>query len=314
MSAVARGQSAFQPEALISEVPPLSDLASTPEAALDAYRAFYGFCDPPCHRIGWMEAAGERIVVQTFTPENARGTALVCHGYYDHVGLYVYLIRYLLGEQLNVVAFDFPGHGLSSGERATIDSFDRYVEVLRAVRAFAMEALPPPHHIVAQSMGGAITMEYLVGDQPAPTGEVVLLAPLVRPYAWAINRWVFALARRLIKERKRTITNNAENPEFLALQHRDPLQAQVLPVQWVAAMVAWMQRFESSGSTDYAVKVIQGYADRTVDWQYNLKVVERLFRASVLHIPEARHHLVNESDRIRTEMWSWLSEHCEWQG
>ena len=119
-----------------------------------------------------------------------------------------------------MLTFDFPGHGLSSGPRATIESFDHYVAVLVNLQHYlennlgehAESAFPKPWYVLGQSMGGAIAMEYLLQYGHERFSEVVLFAPLIRPAAWGINRWVYEIAKRTITQRKRTITENAENP------------------------------------------------------------------------------------------------------
>lgn len=255
----------------------------------------------------------QRVMVQTFAPPEVRGAVLMCHGYYDHVGLYGHLIRYLLGRGLLVVAFDQPGHGLATGQPAHIDSFDEYIAALTAVEQFALQlqGVDEVTHWVGQSMGGAILMEYFAQHNRQPVGDLVLFAPLVRPHAWWFNRWVFAAARLTIQAKKRILTRNADNPEFLAFLAQDPLQADLLPVSWVQAMVDWTNRFETYPPSPIAPRIIQGQLDRTIDWQYNLERLGRLYpQAQWLMLPEARHHLVNESAALRATMFSWLDEHA----
>lgn len=259
------------------------------------------------HHFGVIESHEHQLAAHLWTPRDATGTALVIHGYYDHVGLYGHLIRHLIGRQLAVLAFDLPGHGLSSGAQATIATFDHYVEAFDACRQALGRHLPQPWHLVGQSMGGAIAMEWLLANavtrKTSPFAGVILLAPLVRPYLWPINRVFFELFRRFVSERTRTFADNSENAEFLEfLRNRDPLQARILPVQWVTAMLAWKKRFVQYKPSDLRPLVIQGCADRTVDRRYNMKVIGRLFDAKVVYIPEARHHLVNESVAIRAQM------------
>ena len=168
-------------------------------------------------------------------------------------------------------------------------------------------------HVLAQSMGGAVTLEYLEQAGTAGIGRVVLFAPLVRPYAWWLNRWVFAVAKRTITERPRVITSNADNPEFYNLQLKDPLQARILPVAWVQAMVDWFQRFERYPPSDLAPCIIQGYADRTVSWRHGQRVLDRRYPNARWHyIAGGRHHLVNEAATIREDMWGWLDRTCGW--
>jgi alpha-beta hydrolase superfamily lysophospholipase len=312
-----RGRGSFDPDRLRATLAPFDPSVPADAHALGEYYAFYGLdCRDVSgevrHHIGTLPSGEHTLVVQRFVPAAPAGTAVVCHGYYDHVGLYGHLIRYLLGRNLAVLTFDQPGHGLSSGARATIDSFASYVRALRDVLEHGSSGLPRPWHLIGQSMGGAIVMEHLATADGREFSEAVLFAPLVRPALWPVNRVVYEIARRTITERPRTITQNAENPEFLALMRADPLQPDVLPVQWVTAMVAWMRDFERHPRLPLDPKIIQGHADRTVGWRYNLKLIRSKCEPRVLEIPGARHHLVNESEVIREQMWSWLDGACGW--
>ena len=93
----------------------------------------------------------------------------------------------------------------------------------------------------------------------------------------------------------------------------DPLQARILPVAWVQAMVDWFKRFERYPTSQLAPRLIQGDCDRTVDWKYNIEIYERRYpRATHLILPGGRHHLANESLEIRKQMWDFLDTTCVW--
>ncbi len=289
----------------------------TPEQ--DRYLRHYGIhfseSNPALeHWFGRVDSPAHQLAAHVWRPRDAVGTSIVLHGYYDHVGLYGHLIGHLLDRRQTVLAFDLPGHGLSSGAAATIDTFDRYVAAFDVcVRALGAH-LPKPWSLFGQSTGGGIAMEWLLANQltraTSPFSDVILLAPLVRPANWRFNQIAYQVARRLFTERPRGLTDNADNPEFLAfLRERDPLQAKTLPVQWVTAMVAWMRRFESYRPTDIAPLVIQGQADKTVDWRYNMRAIERLFEPQIVYLPQARHHLVNESPALREQLFATIDRH-----
>lgn len=306
-----RGKSAFEPARLIEALGPYNPASSCEAAAIRAYYDFYELdfrAQFPGlrHSLGWVTSGSHRLAVQSFIAPGARGTAVVCHGYYDHVGLYGHLLRFLLAEDLAVLTFDQPGHGLSSGARASIDSFAEYVNALDDVLT-AAAALPRPWHLIGQSMGAAVVMEYLVQHTADDFAKVVLLAPLIRPAAWVVNRIVHKLARRFVTERPRTLTRNAENPEFLDLMAQDPLAPQTLPMRWIDAMAAWLAQFEAYPVLPFEPLVVQGHADRTVGWRYNLKLLASKCSLDLLEMPAARHHLVNESPQIRREMFAWLA-------
>jgi alpha-beta hydrolase superfamily lysophospholipase len=252
-----------------------------------------------------------QLAVQVFKPSNPRGTALVLHGYYDHVGLYGHLIRYLLGKSLAVLAYDQQGHGLSTGAAATISSFDDYVEALVTVLESADSKLPEPWHAFGQSMGGSVLMEYTELPGARCFEHAVLLAPLIRPKYWAVNKLMYRLIKPFGKSVLRGSSKNSQNREFNALLKNDPLQARALPVQWVTAMANWMERFERSEHINIKPLVVQGGRDQTVDGVYNLSVLRRFYDMELLEIPEARHHLVNETAAIREQVWQFLDRHLE---
>ncbi len=314
MLAALRGQTHYSPGATKIAIAPLDLTTVTDSDPIDAYYRFYAidFRAQATQHIGWVTSGSEQVAAQVFLPENPAGTAVMCHGYYDHVGLYGHLIDYLLSHRLAVLAFDQPGHGLSTGTPATVDSFDRYVTALDDVISAAAEHLPQPWFLATQSMGGAVSLEYIARGEAPDFADVVLFAPLVRPAFWSVNSLVYQVAKRTITEAPRVITNNAENAEFITLMHKDPLQAKTLPVQWVTAMVEWMTRFERRAPFALQPKVIQGQQDKTVGWRYNMKVLQRLVDPEILYLPTARHHLVNDAPELRAQMWAWLDEHCTW--
>ena len=158
--------------------------------ALAEYYAFYGLNFAAAEAtMGIVGVAGERVAVQTFRPAHSHNGrwALVSHGYYDHAGLYGHLIQQLLRRGVGVLIFDHLGHGLSTGQPATIDRFQSYVDVLACIHTLADDIIGcEPSHWIGQSMGGALLMEYEQQQQLCPSGEFILLAPLVRPYGWPI--------------------------------------------------------------------------------------------------------------------------------
>ncbi len=314
MSSQANYGAPFDPAALRRDLRPLvphEPVILTPEE--DAYLRHYGihFVEEfpgTTYRFGTVASDEHTIACHLWVPAGAVGTAVVIHGYYDHTGLYAHLIRHLIDCRLAVMSFDLPGHGLSSGEPATIETFDHYVDAFVSCMAALEAHLPAPWHLLGQSTGGAVAMEWLLANQVHrgnnPFQSVVLLAPLVRPYLWPLNRVVYEVARHFIRARPRTFRANAENAEFVAfLRDSDPLQARTLPVRWVTAMLEWRRRFERYGATDIAPLVIQGRADTTVDWRYNVRIIERLFRPRIFYVPEARHHLVNEAPAMRAQIF-----------
>ncbi len=258
------------------------------------------------HHFGSLKSAEYTIAVHYYEMKAADGTCLIVHGYYDHSGLYGRLIEYCLKRNLSVVICDLPGHGLSSGERATIASFADYQTVVTdVVEHFSLKA-PRPWFAIGQSTGGAILMDFLLSAREPVFSKTVLLAPLVKPVNWSSMGFLHSLAKVFASKFARRFAENSHDRHFLQfVKNDDPLQSRYLSVQWVTALKQWINYFEHLRFVDYAPLIIQGKEDQTVDWKYNVPAIEKKFPNSKLYyLKDGRHHLANESDTIMANIYS----------
>lgn len=303
----------FQPENLLASLRPLAAAVALSPAE-QAYRQFYCFSDTSATHscMGTLQAGGYQIALQAWWPEQPRATLVLLHGYYDHVGLYRHVIEWALGMGFAVLSFDLPGHGLSSGARASIGDFAEYQTVLQAVLAeAAVLELPQPWHLCGQSTGGAILIDYLLTGAPgAEIGETILLAPLVRPRAWGWSQFSYRIMKRFVSEIPRRFSVNSSDAEFIDfVHHQDPLQPRNLPTAWVGALSQWVPHIEAAPRSARSPLIIQGEADMTVAWQHNLQVLQDKFAApQILRLAEARHHLANEAPALRQRYFEFLTE------
>lgn len=268
------------------------------------------------HGFGALETGGFRIATHYWLPENPKGTLIVMHGYYDHVGIFGNAIEFGLQHGFAVLAFDLPGHGLSSGAQVAIDSFDQYADVLDVLLTTAQKLLPSPYYALGQSTGGSVLLNYLWrydAARAAPLLErIALCAPLVLPRGWRYSgRFFYTLVHCFIKRLPRGPSRSSHDPDFNRfIDEQDCLQSSTLSVRWVGAMKAWDQQFRTFAPLDKPVLILQGTGDQTVAWRYNLKQLARkLPRAGLYFIEGAGHQLVNESDAYRQQVFAKLQEY-----
>jgi lysophospholipase len=266
------------------------------------------------HHFGFIEADDYKLATHYF--ENTRstaGTIFVLHGYFDHVGLYGHLLNFYFDKGFSVVAFDLPGHGLSTGAPASIDRFAHYTDAFDVIlNTFAGKA-PLPFSVCGQSTGCAIIMDYLLTRQAIDHTfkHTILLAPLVRPVAWTKVQFLYAASRMMFLHHvKRAFWKNSHDEAFLKfLERDDPLQCKTVSVAWVGALKAWIELMKTRQAVDTPLLIIQGQDDDTVDWRFNIPFIEQLFPNAIVHfIKNARHHLVNESNEIRRELFDVMSD------
>ncbi|AQZ94564.1 alpha/beta hydrolase [Halopseudomonas phragmitis] len=298
---------------LVTQLPDFEPARPLDETAL-RYAGYYGidFTPVASQHLGLVRIDGFDLAMQVWKPSKPRGSLLILHGYYDHMGLYKHLIRWALRHDLAVLALDLPGHGLSSGERASIDCFLSYQRALDALlEQAALWQLPAPWHLLGQSTGGAILIDRLLhGPLPEQLGQSVLMAPLVRPRQWVVSQMGLRLFGGFVQRLGRKFTENSNDQDFLTfIRENDPLQPLVLPVAWVQALEKWIPRIETALPTEHSPLIVQGQADGTVDWQHNIRVLESKFRTPELfYLPKARHHLANERESYRKQYLGWLEQ------
>ncbi|MBS3805028.1 MAG: alpha/beta hydrolase [Oleiphilaceae bacterium] len=286
------------------------------EEALD-YCQFYGldlWAEYPdvAYSQGFLAAGGHQVAVHYYRRPEAGGTVFILHGYFDHVGLYSQLIERCLGAGFDVLAYDQPGHGLSSGAPAAIGSFAEYQAVLQDIMAAVKNDLRRPWYAVGQSTGAGILIDYLLTNQHTRASSqfqrVVLLAPLVRPTGWLAAKLLHSLARPFLSRWRRMFSENSGNSRFLRfLKEIDPLQARAVHMDWISALRQWVPYVESARPVDFPVTVVQGEKDLTVDWKHNLRIIRNKFSSvKELKIPDGRHHLVNEAKDLQATVFSTI--------
>lgn len=304
----------------------LPDISFMPEAdqpvALPELEANYlnyyhiDFREDHFHRFGRVIVPPYTIAVHYWLPDKmpaipAKGMVMIVHGYFDHMGLFEHLTRYLLKQGYGVVGFDLPGHGLSSGERAGIETFDHYVSVFEALLARVRAGFNCPVSAIGQSTGGAILLKHLADNHaksnPLDLARVTVLAPLVEPAMWWFNKWVYALTHKRLKGIKRKFRNNSQDKVFLDFVKNDPMQARLMPISWLGAMKTWVTECRKMKPCPFPVTVLQGKEDSTLAWRFNIRLLRKKFpQSNITLLDDVQHHMVNEAPELREKIFGLM--------
>jgi alpha-beta hydrolase superfamily lysophospholipase len=258
--------------------------------------------------LGTLEVNQQSIFAAAWEPPASKGTAIIVHGYLDHLGLFSPLIKHLLNQDLTVVCFDLPGLGLSDGERASIDDFADYTLVLDHIVKLCQQRFIGPLHSLGQSTGGAILLKHLLDadkNTAYPFASLNLLAPLLHPKGWWLNRHLLPIVAPFRKALKRRFGESSHDKDFLNfLREKDFFQPKVMPLPWFGAAEKWAKEFEGCEGSDYPVNIIQGTSDQTLDWKYNLEVfADKLPHMRLQIIEDAYHHMANEEPSLRKQIF-----------
>lgn len=118
------------------------------------------------HQKDYLDSAKDRQLViadhsiQTYRWKGSKETVVLIHGWESNAWRWHKLIEKLQAKDFNIIAFDAPGHGYSSGTHMYVHLYAQALQIVIATYA--------PKYIVAHSVGGltALYNEYL---NPEPT-------------------------------------------------------------------------------------------------------------------------------------------------
>lgn len=163
---------------------------------------------------GVMEGRGvalyRHVVKPVATPWARVG---VVHGYGDHGGRYLHLLKYLAKRGVAASSFDYRGHGRAGGRRAYAKEWGEYLEDLDVFVA-TLEG-DGPVFVIAHSHGGLMAAAAgIEGRLPGVRG-VVFSAPYFahgQRVGWPRNAFA-AVANRVVPW---ALVNNGLTPEMLS--------------------------------------------------------------------------------------------------
>jgi alpha-beta hydrolase superfamily lysophospholipase len=273
-------------------------------APVRSYFAHYGLAQNGFggeHLFGTFPSGEFALAGHVYRPATYRATVLLVHGYLNHSGQFKHLIHYLLGNGFAVGVFDLPGHGHSSGDEAAIDSFEQYTQAVDDFMAVVTSRLHGPYHAAGFSLGGAILMDLLAAGRAAAFEKIVLAAPLVHWSLYEQSKGTYKVYSVFTDRIARFHQKNSSDKAYLVFNRtQDYLHRTSLSLRWVKALFDWNEKIERMPPCRTPVLVLQGDKDSTVEWRYNLELIDSKFpRARIDIVAGARHELFNEAENTR---------------
>ncbi|MFC4600750.1 alpha/beta hydrolase [Cohnella hongkongensis] len=126
----------------------------------------------------WRCADRTRMHACEWRPDSVDGSPRavigLVHGMGEHMGRYAHLAEMLNAEGYAVIGFDQRGHGRTEGKRGHTPQYEALLEGIDLMLDAARRKYPgAPAFLLGHSMGGNITLNYLLRRQPALRGAIV---------------------------------------------------------------------------------------------------------------------------------------------
>lgn len=161
-----------------------------------AEKAFRLFCTPRKGRVspnqvGFLKNAEHSVEainghqVQTYRWAGTGATILLLHGWESNTFRWRILVEFLQQHNYNLVAFDAPAHGKSSGTEFNVPLYTECVEHMMKLHAV--------NHIIAHSIGGMAALYHQYKNQNSSVSKIVTigspseLKEIMRHYERTLN-------------------------------------------------------------------------------------------------------------------------------
>ena len=277
---------------------------------------------PLVHRLYSTAPDGHAIFHHFMRPDEApQALVLVAHGYSEHSGRYLHVLRALAEAGFAAVAPDHRGHGRSARLLGFVERFEPILEDLRQVRQEALERIGQvPVFILGHSMGGLVTVRY-VQRYPedvlgaVTVGAAVLPPPDVPGYMVKVARLLGALTPRLPIQ---SFFNPEKASRVPAVQHElrtDPLvyRGRIRARTGAEVLQAMNDARDGFGAIRTPMLLIHGAADALVlpsDSEQILAGVASEDKRLEL-VPSAYHEVLHEPEGPETlaGIIQWIREH-----
>lgn len=268
-----------------------------------------------------------------------RGTFLVVPGWAEFIEKYVEVATELSARGFDVMVCDPRGQGysqrLAEGDhRGLITDYSQFRGDLDQVMLALKARFAPPYFLLAHSMGGLITLDWLAGGRGDDLCGVILNAPFTRLYADPLKR---SAARAILRlgimmgaqtrhlpgvpdhsmnfELNNLTQDRMRHERFKRLQLAAPEAIAGPPrFSWLNAAMAAQARVETAPALRgrrQPTLLVSACRDETVDPAHHELLAQRFPAIQLVCVQGARHEILMERDEYRAEFWAAADAYIE---
>lgn len=225
---------------------------------------------------GWIENNdGTKLFWRRLAPsQDATGVLLFVHGLAEHSGRYTHVMEHFTARGYDCWAFDYRGHGQSSGPRVHVHHFDEFLMDLRATHSMVREKCPGmPLVLVGHSQGGLVALRYTLA-YPDDLDGIIVSSPFLgihpssqpNPVLRGVARVLSMVTPRLMLSKPPDASLLSRDPEVGPAYLADPLTSYSVSARWFTEVTAaHRDTRERAGALKARALVMQSGADRLAD-------------------------------------------------
>ncbi len=275
---------------------------------------------------GFQETPGGRLFFRSWTPASPRAALLFVHGLAEHSGRYDHVARRFAAKGYASLAIDLRGHGHSPGPRVHVDSFEPWLDDVKAAIGLVRRTHPAlPLAVVGHSQGGLIVLLQALRDPDDRVATVVSspllgVAPASRPgrALRVVTKLLMRFAPRLLVPNKVDPARLSHDPEVGRAYVADPLVSRRVSAGWFRALQrAFAEAHAGAERWSSPLLVLASRGDRLVDAEATARFVAAApaVHVSSLFWDDLFHEIFNETAKedVFAAMERWLTARLQGQ-
>lgn len=250
---------------------------------------------------------------------NPRGTLIIAHGLGEHGGCYRHVAD-SLGPALgvDVLTFDFRGHGRSPGRRGVVKLYDDLTTDLRAALTWAGREHPGlPRIVLGHSNGGQVALR-LVLEAGSDVAALILSNPSLR-LAVQVPSWKRLIGKGLLRFAPGVTLDSALNEtqmtrdlDDLAVRRQDTLRHTRISAPLYFGMLEGGPLIAArAAEIQVPLLLLLSGSDPVIDAKTSRAVFDTFGAAdkTLIVYPEMLHEPLNDTEnrRVLDDIAAWLS-------
>lgn len=270
----------------------------------------------------WRCTDGTKMFACEWTPDvrsEAKAIIGIVHGMGEHSGRYSHVAQRFCDEGYIVMMFDQRGHGRTSGQRGHTPGYEQLLEGIDLMLAKAAHQYRDiPLYLYGHSMGGNVTLNYLLRRKPQIAGAIItgpwLKLAFLPP---SLQVWIAKIVNRIYptfsNNRPLKATNLTSDPDMARLYKEDRLNHGYITARFYNSVVnAGLWALEHANELNVPVLLMHGGNDKVTSIQASQEFTERAGSSIITfkEWPNFLHELHNESKRedVMLETLQWLDQ------
>jgi alpha-beta hydrolase superfamily lysophospholipase len=276
---------------------------------------------PKLEREFFRAADGAKLPVRSWLPEKQPFKAIIVavHGFNDYSNSFTLPGNYLRQYGIACYAYDQRGFGAASGRGLWAGEEAYTSDLSSVVKEVRKEHPDVPLYVMGESMGGAVTIVTMTGQNPPDVDGVILIAPAVwgrQTMPW-YQRWLLAITAHTVpwleltgKGLKVIATDNIEVRRAIS---RDPLFIKATRIDSIFGLTNLMDEALSSAEKLHLPALVQyGKKDQIIPKDPTLLMLGKMPKTTrKAFYADGYHMLLRDLQREKplSDIVAWIMDH-----